>query len=273
MTEALRLPKRTRTLETHETLCRLLVTAEGAISVHRCETVASTRRLEERLTKQIYAAIQKARIRPAAQGGTPVAVTMAVRVVVACDGDGCQAAVLANSGVYSDRLGEHYVEAQEIVQGAGTWYDRQLTTAHCAAAAGREPSCSDRSVYESQALLHVDAIGAPLELLDHGDWEDGYAVLGELESLLEDTRFTPTFDATGNPVPGWALVTAFHSVDSEVVERPLCFDRDPPFSKIKMKTCFSAQEYEQARAASGRRRRTMLSYLDSIDNSMLYMFP
>ncbi len=266
LTQAMRLPRRTPRPATHEELCRLLVTEQGTIDAHRCETVRSDKKLAQRIPYEVYRSIERAQIAPAELKGSPVAVIMTARVLVHCTADGCDVEALANCGLHAERLGEAYIEAQEVLQSSGTWYDRRLSSRHCSAAeADGKASCSDYSVYQSQALVEVSAEGE-LGAVIHGDVEeDGIEPLGNLDQALAGVRFIPTLGADGQPVAASALVTPMHSVDSDAIGRPHCVEVDTGYSKLSREFCYSEQEYHEWRPGPQHRMSGLSRMSDFLD--------
>ncbi|MEO0423476.1 MAG: hypothetical protein AAF184_14160 [Pseudomonadota bacterium] len=272
LTQGMRLPRRTPRPATHEELCRLLVTELGTIATHRCETVHSDKKLDRRIPYEVYRAIERAQIAPARVENSAVAVTMAVRILVTCNTDGCEVETLANCGLHADDLGDRYVEAQEILQSTGTWYDRRLNSTHCAKTeTNGTASCSDYDVYKSQALAEVSATGELHAVLEADDEDDGLKALGRLDEALADVRFIPTVSADGQVVAASALVTPIHSIDSKAVGKPHCVEVDLERSKLKREYCYSEQEYHEWRPGPTERMANHRRMSDFVSMMAMWM--
>ncbi|MEM9385235.1 MAG: hypothetical protein AAGA68_09265 [Pseudomonadota bacterium] len=225
--------------ESTKIVCQVLVSRVGEVSARKCAQHGGSERLRGWLRNEIHYRLERSRFRPAQVDGERVAVSMPILALVSCDAKGdCGVGVYPNAGLYTDRYGAAYYGPQEIIDSAGTWYDRMVASDSCRS--GKARTCKGPTAFAFGASVrvsndgYVNGVGV-LDGIEAGD----FPVDAALERLVE-ARYIPA-QVQGEAMQLLVHTPTLHKKNSRHFARNQC-RRVSEIGTRLGKHCYTMQE-------------------------------
>jgi hypothetical protein len=225
-------------------ICQVLVGANGSVSERKCAQHGGSDRMRAWLRNETHHRMKRARFRPAEVDGEAVAVSMPVRIVASCDGEAdCGVDVYPNSGQYASEWGNAYYAPQEIIEDAGTWYDRLVASDACRA--GRDTACKDLTAFAFGAAVKVGANGLVTGVGLLAGAEPGDFPVDAAFARLAESRFIAA-RVQGAPAELLIHTPTIHSRGNKHFRRTQCRDVEEIGTRLG-RDCYTMQAYAALR--------------------------
>jgi hypothetical protein len=221
--------------------CQVLVSRRGRAKGLKCGLASGFTDDDraEKLLPATYAALRRAKFRPAEVDGETVDVVMSVRVVVRCIGDRCETSSYPNLGLYALELGNQYYAPQEVLRDGGTWYERMLDAEACEGDREPAPACVDEGAFRLVLYLDIDPDGEPVQVRyrDNPLNGDADAVMAAAEA-----EFLPGL-VDGEPREMTVLTSSLHYDNNRDIPKSICVEFDDIRSRLPERRCYNPQQY------------------------------